>query len=86
MNIKTAVSLILIAPAFLVAEGVEEFWWSYSANYDSGPGSIRVNLRLRGLAPIDGYEDVVVTGVTYDTERLDGMPDKAKYDQLYKLL
>ena len=40
-------------------------WWSYLAAYDAGPGSIRLDMSLRQIAPVKGFPHHIVTGVRY---------------------
>ena len=77
--------------AFLLAIGTgtssaqpiaSDQWWSYLASYDAGPGSIRVNLALRKLAPLADYSYLVVTGPTYASSQRQGLPEVADLDRL----
>lgn len=60
-------------------------WWSYAASYDAGPGSIRVDLALRNMAPLTGYSYLVVTGPTYTSEHRQGLPEASDLDRLNAL-
>jgi hypothetical protein len=61
-------------------------WWNYLASYEAGrPGSIRVDLALRKVAPVEGYSHVIVTGVSYTTTQKDGLPDAKDLDRLNKI-
>jgi hypothetical protein len=58
------------------ARGAESIWWSYLAQYDDGPGSIRLDLRMHASAPVPGFEYIVITGPKYKTTRKDGLPEE----------
>ncbi|WP_082143491.1 DUF695 domain-containing protein [Xanthomonas sp. NCPPB 1128] len=62
-----------------------EKWWAYMASYADRPGSIRLNLALRKVAPQVDYPHLVVTGPTYKTSRSDGLPDKDDLKRLNDL-
>lgn len=63
----------------------KDFWWPYLASYETGPGSIRVNLALGGQAPLTEYGYLVITGTAYNTKRSDGLPDATDLDRLNAL-
>jgi hypothetical protein len=61
-------------------------WWTYLASYEAGrPGSIRVDLALRKVAPVEGYSHVIVTGVTYTSAQKDGLPEPKDLARLNKI-
>lgn len=62
-----------------------DFWWAYLASYDQGPGSITVNLGLKKQLPLSTYPTLIITGVTYATQRRDGLPETSDLDHLNKL-
>lgn len=59
-----------------------EQWWSYLAAYESGPGSIRLNLALHKQAPSADYPYLVVTGPTYVSTHHQGLPETSDIDRL----
>lgn len=59
-----------------------EQWWSYLASYDARPGSIRVNLALRKVAPVADYSFLVVTGTTYSSSQRQGLPELSDLNRL----
>ena len=78
--------LPLLAILLPLEASAGDFWWSYLANYEKNtPGSTRVNLGLKGRAPVAGYAHVVVTGVSYKSVGFDGLPDVADLDRLNAL-
>jgi hypothetical protein len=60
-------------------------WWSYLAAYDAGPGSIRLDLKLRKIAPVKGFSHLVVTGVTYTSTQRNGLPEPGDVDRLNEI-
>lgn len=61
-----------------------EHWETYLASYENGkPGSSTVRMDLIDKAPVVDYNYVLVTGVTYESGREDGLP---KGDVTFKLL
>ncbi|MEJ6003857.1 DUF695 domain-containing protein [Paucibacter soli] len=77
-----ALSVALGAGAASAHPVVSDQWWSYLASYDQGPGSIRVDLALRKIAPRPDYPYVVVTGPTYTSEQKQGLPEVGDLDRL----
>lgn len=68
----------------LVSQDKVEHWETYMASYEDGkPGSTTVRMDLIEKAPILDYNYVLVTGITYKSEREDGLP---KGDETFKLL
>ena len=60
----------------------KDFWWSYLASYEAGPGAVRVNLGLKQQAPVGDYPNLIITGTTYVTTRSDGFPDQTDFERL----
>lgn len=76
-------SLLLLTSAAACAQPSESNeWWSYLAEYDAGPGSIRLDLKLRKNPPIKQFPYVVVSGVTYTSSRKDGLPEAGDIDRI----
>jgi len=48
---------------------IRDLWWSYLADYDGLPGSIRINLGLKDHAPIPDYSILLMTGVSYESSQ-----------------
>jgi len=80
-----ALSLAIGASTASAQSVASDQWWSYLASYDAGPGSIRVNLALRKLAPLADYSYLVVTGPTYASSQKLGLPEVADLDRLNDL-
>ncbi len=74
----------LLVSNHVVSQTQTEHWESYIASYEGEkPGSTTVRMDLIKSAPISGYNYVLVTGITYKSEREDGFP---KGDETFKLL
>lgn len=79
------IALALAATLASAQTPAPEQWWSYLAAYAEGPGSIRLNLALRKVAPMADYPYVVVTGSTYSSVGKKGLPEIADLDRLNDL-
>ncbi|HEY8026071.1 MAG TPA: DUF695 domain-containing protein [Burkholderiaceae bacterium] len=75
-------SLALIALVFPAHGNAKELWWSYSARYDGGTGTTRINLDLKSKAPNPDYSTLVITGSAYTSKRRDGLPDPVEAERL----
>jgi len=62
-----------------------DYWWSYVADYDGKPGSIVVNIGIKKNAPFKNNPIRLVTGLTYSTNRSDGLPEDKDIDFLYSV-
>ena len=81
---KTLVSLFALGLAGQA--NAADFWWAYMASYENqAPGSTRVNLGLKERAPVAGYPQVVITGVTYGNKGVQGLPQPGDLDRLNAL-
>jgi hypothetical protein len=60
-------------------------WWSYLAAYGDTPGSVRVDLGLRKKTPVEGYSNLIITGVSYTSTQKDHLPAPADLDRLNKI-
>lgn len=68
----------------LYSQAKTEHWETYMASYEGGkPGSTTVRMDLMEKAPILDYNYVLVTGITYESNREDGLPEG---DETFKLL
>jgi regulator of RNase E activity RraB len=63
----------------------EDNWDVYLAMYEKGPGSTIINLSAKSLAPDSSHPFVLITGVTFNQCKPDGLPDKEAFDDLYRL-
>jgi Family of unknown function (DUF695) len=77
--------LLFVATPLSAMPQSDEQWWSYLASYDSGPGSILLNLALRKRAPVAEYPHLVVTGSTYVSKEKKGLPDAGDLARLNAL-
>jgi len=84
-QLLSALSLVIDASAASAQPVASDQWWSYLASYDAGPGSIRVDLALRKLAPRADYPYLVVTGPTYASAQKQGLPEVADLSRLNDL-
>lgn len=73
---------IVLTTAASAQPPLPEQWWSYLASYEAGPGSIRLNLALRGVAPLADYPYLIVTGPTYTSINREGLPEAADLKRL----
>ncbi|MFD3001744.1 DUF695 domain-containing protein [Pontibacter toksunensis] len=90
MKTIRTVSLILILLGLMTksseAQNQSEKWDTYIAIYDEGkPGSTTLRMDLIERAPNTDYPIVLVTGVTYESNREDGFPDSETFGLLYKV-
>ena len=76
---------IVFASAASAQSSPAENRWSYLAAYEDGPGSIRLNLSLRDVAPMADYPNLVVTGPTYTAINREGLPEAADLKRLNHL-
>ena len=78
--------VFLFAFALAAQANAADFWWAYMASYEHQvPGSTRVNLGLKGRAPVAGYPHVIITGVTYGDKGVHGLPEPGDMDRLNAL-
>lgn len=82
MRWKQHLSLACLISLIAVQADAKELWWSYSARYQDGTGTTRINLDLKGKAPNPAYATLVITGSAYTSKRVDGLPDQAENDRL----
>jgi hypothetical protein len=57
-------------------------WWSYIADYDGKPGSIRVDMAAREVAPLVSLLTVVIFGTKYEQKPDSGLPTEAALTKL----
>lgn len=73
-----------LLPFLFYGQSPQEDWQTYMAAYEGNkPGSTTVRMDLIEKAPMVDYNYVLVTGITYESERDDGLP---KGDETFKLL
>jgi hypothetical protein len=57
-------------------------WWTYIADYDGKPGSIRLDMALREEAPLPNLPELLVFGVRYEVQPESGLPTEKALDGL----
>lgn len=57
-------------------------WWTYIADYDGKPGSVRVDMALREEAPIQSLPTLVIFGTSYEQKPETGFPTDEALMQL----
>jgi hypothetical protein len=57
-------------------------WWTYIADYEGKPGSIRVDMALREEAPLQSLPTVVIFGTKYEQKLETGFPTDDALEQL----
>ena len=63
-----------------------EQWDNYVANYENGkPGSTTLRMNLIERSPIEELKYVLVTGITFETDREDGFPGNDVFPILHKI-
>ncbi|MEN0006846.1 MAG: DUF695 domain-containing protein [Bacteroidota bacterium] len=68
------------------APAPDEYWDNYIAYYENErPGSVMLRMDLINQAPIKGFEQVIITGVQYASDRPDGFPVASTMDTLYQI-
>lgn len=73
-----------LLPFLFYGQSPQEDWQTYMAAYEGNkPGSTTVRMDLIEKVPMVDYNYVLVTGITYESERDDGLP---KGDETFKLL
>lgn len=78
--------LCLFYTFLLSAQDDEGTWDAYMAAYqDDNPGSTILRMDLIEKAPLKEYSKLLITGVTYKSNREDGFPDKEMLQTLYEI-
>lgn len=81
----TIIGIILLN--LLHSQNEKEAWDNYIAAYENNkPGSTTVRMDLIEGAPIDEYPMVLITGISYESSRADGFPEKdSTFDLLHQV-
>lgn len=85
MKILVSLCLALACACAAAQTGASDRWFVYLASYETGPGSVRVDLGLRERAPVSGFDHLVVTGTRYNTSHANGLPELADLHRLNAL-
>ncbi len=68
------------------AQSSEGNWSTYMATYEENiPGSTTLRMDLINDAPNKDFPFVLVTGVTFKTNRKDGFPEGDTFEKLYEI-
>ena len=68
------------------AQNSEERWDTYMATYEDGKsGSTTLRMDLIDYTPIESYDNVLVTGLTYETSKENGFPENETFSLLHKV-
>jgi uncharacterized protein (TIGR01619 family) len=68
------------------AQNTEERWDTYMATYEDGKsGSTTLRMDLIDDAPIESFDYVLVTGLTYETSKENGFPENETFSLLHKV-
>lgn len=86
---KGAIILLILsffAISLVKGQTSKEQWDSYIASYENGiPGSTTIRMDLINDSPIKNLEFVLVTGITFETSRDDGLPEGETFTLLHKI-
>ena len=78
--------IISLSTISVTSQSISESWESYIATYDENkPGSTTVRMDLLDRTPIPNFNYVLVTGLTYESEREDGFPQGDTFELLHKV-
>lgn len=68
------------------AQQTQESWDTYTSAYEDGiPGSVTLRMDLIDEVPLKDLTALVITGLTYSTDREDGFPDAETLQELYQI-
>jgi hypothetical protein len=84
-NLMVGMAILFASGATSAQSDTKRAWWSYLAAYDEGPGSIRLDVSLRKVAPVKAYPYVVVTGITYASDGQQGFPEPGDIDRINRI-
>lgn len=85
MNKLTLLIAILLLLTHLGVHAQDGNWDVYLAQYESGPGSVTLNMDLINIAPNKNLPYVLITGVKFENCRDDGFPDSDEFANLYNI-
>ncbi len=74
--------LLLLLSCASQAQEQEAEWWNYETLHAGHPVVIRVDMGLRRQFPISGFPYVIVTRLSYASDRGDGLPAQSDQDRL----
>ena len=87
MKINICIILLFLCTITqIIGQDATEQWDGYMASYEDGlPGSTTLRMDLIHEAPIENLSYVLVTGITYETAREDGLPEEDTFVILHKI-
>lgn len=88
-RVLSAAALLALLLSLPVRSQEAPDWWSYQSTRDGRPYEVRVDMSLRRVFPLSGLPYVVITGVSYQSGRTDGLPesnDQVRLDTLAEAL
>ncbi len=81
--LKIILFVTLLFPLALSAQ--DEYWDTYLAKYEKGPGSVMLNMDLKKIAPVKKLPFLLVTGVSFTNCTDEGQPAAREFPNLYKM-
>lgn len=86
-NYKTSfIFIFIISFQQMNAQYTNEHWDNYIASYeDNHPGSTTLRMDLINHAPISGFNHILITGLSYETNRTDGFPENETFQILHQV-
>lgn len=70
----------------MISQNTQEKWDTYMATYeDNKTGSTTLRMDLFDSTPIEQFDNVLVTGLTFETSRDDGFPENETFKLLHKV-
>nr|WP_321409595.1 DUF695 domain-containing protein [uncultured Carboxylicivirga sp.] len=82
---KFRILLMISILTFSNSKAQEGNWDVYLAQYENGPGSVTINMDAINSAPNKDLPILLVTGVTFDNCREDGLPNNDEFEKLYNV-
>ncbi|WP_299325937.1 DUF695 domain-containing protein [uncultured Maribacter sp.] len=78
--------LVVCSTSQLYAQNTEERWDAYMAAYEDGKiGSTTLRMDLNEITPIEDFNYVLVTGLSYETTNENGFPENETFAVLHKV-
>jgi len=85
-KLTTVILIIFFTSNCLKAQNTKEKWDSYISIFeDKKPGSITLRMDLITIAPLKKKPFILVTGLNYNSNRKDGLPEDETFEKLDKI-
>ena len=81
---KRSISIIGALVLLTCANAQDDYWDVYVAQYEKGPGSVLINMSLKGSAPNRNLPFIVAAGVKFRNCDEKGFPLSSGFETLYK--